>query len=119
MQLITIVGNVAADPEYRTFSSGTAKSAFKVAVSRAFKDKDGNKQTDYFNIVAWKKLAELAGKTLKKGTPVVVIGEMQNRSYDAKDGTKRYTNEINASVIGTVLKDEMEGFTQTDEDLPF
>jgi single-stranded DNA-binding protein len=44
---------------------------------------------------------------------------MQNRSYDAKDGTKRYTNEINASVIGTVLKDEMEGFTQTDEDLPF
>ena len=68
-------------------------------MNRRFQNQAGERVSDFFNIVAWRQLGELCGKYLSKGRKVSVIGEIQNRSYDAKDGSKRYITEIIADEI--------------------
>lgn len=126
MNKVFLIGNLSKDPELRTTNSGTSVCTFSIAVNRR-KDKDGNSTADFFSIVAWRQLAELCGKYLAKGRKVSVVGELQNRSYEANDGTKRHVTEIVASEVefltpkgsvqGTV---DAEGFTDVDDqDLPF
>ena len=127
MNKVFLIGNLSKDPELRTTNSGTSVCTFSIAVNRR-KDKDGNSTADFFSIVAWRQLAELCGKYLAKGRKVSVVGELQNRSYEANDGTKRHVTEIVANEIEFLTpkgesKEQAnfaEGFTEVDgSDLPF
>lgn len=93
---VTLIGNVGKDPELRYTSSGVAVANFTLATNEQWKDADGNTQerTEWHNIVAWKKLAEICGEWLKKGKKVYIEGRLQHRSYDDKNGIKRYVTEV-------------------------
>lgn len=99
MNKVILIGNLTKDPEVRTTGNGTNVCTFTLAVERRFKTSAGEKISDFFTIVCWRQLADLCGKYLSKGKKASVIGELQNRSYEAKDGTKRYVTEIVASEI--------------------
>lgn len=90
-----IYGNLTRDPEKRALPSGQAVCSFAVATNRSYTDKDGKKQeqTEYHDIVAFGKLADVMGQWLKKGRPVYIEGRMQTRSWE-QDGVKRYRTEI-------------------------
>lgn len=99
MNKAILIGNLTRDPEVRTTSSGTTVCTFSIAVNRRFQNQAGERVSDFFTIVAWRQLGELCGRYLAKGRRVSVIGEIQNRSYEGKDGTKRYITEIIADEI--------------------
>ena len=90
------IGRVGRDPESRVTADGTAVVSFSLAVSESWKGKDGNKQerTEWVNCTAWRKLAEIIGQYLKKGSLIYVEGKMQSREYDGKDGTTKKVTEI-------------------------
>lgn len=91
-----LIGNLGRDPEIRYTPSGQAVASFTIATSEKWRDKDGQMQerTDWHNIVCWGRQAELANQYLKKGRPVYLEGRIQNRSYDDKEGNKKYISEI-------------------------
>jgi len=93
---VILVGNLGRDPEIRTLESGVKVATFSLATSESFKDRDGNRQdkTEWHNIVLWRGLAEIAERYLAKGNTIYVEGKLQTRSWDDKDGNKRYTTEI-------------------------
>ena len=93
---VTLIGNLGKDPELRYTSSGVAVATFSLATNESWKDQDGNVQdkTQWHNIVAWKKLAEICGEYLKKGSKVYLEGRLQYRTYDDKNGVKKYFTEI-------------------------
>ena len=93
MNKIEILGRLVKDPELRTTSSGTPVTSFTLAVNRKF-SKDGDRQADFFNIVAWQKSAEFAYKYFKKGQQIAVVGRLENRSWEDKEGNKRVSTEI-------------------------
>lgn len=95
-----ITGRLTRDPELRYIpSTGKAVATFNIAVDRPYTGKDGQKQTDFFNIVVWGKMAENCANYLAKGRLAAIKGSIQNRSYDAQDGTKRYITEIVADQV--------------------
>lgn len=91
-----IIGNVTRDPEVRTTPSGQNVTSFGVATNRRWKDQSGQpkEQVEYHNVVAWRRLAEIAGQYLKKGSKVYIEGRLQTRSWDDQSGVKRYKTEI-------------------------
>ena len=93
---VTLIGNLGKDPELRYTSSGVAVATFSMATSESWKDPEGNTQerTQWHNIVAWRKLAEVVGEYLKKGGKIYLEGRLQYRNYDDKNGVKRYVTEI-------------------------
>jgi single-strand DNA-binding protein len=94
---VMLIGNLGKDPELRYTTSGVAVATFSLATNESWKDQDGNTQerTEWHNIVAWKKLAEICGEWLKKGKKVYIEGRIQTRSYDDKNtGAKKYITEI-------------------------
>ena len=94
---VMLIGNLGKDPELRYTTSGVAIATFSLATNESWKDQDGNTQerTEWHNIVAWKKLAEICGEWLKKGKKVYIEGRIQTRSYDDKNTvTKKYITEI-------------------------
>jgi single-strand DNA-binding protein len=93
---VTLIGNLGKDPELRYTSSGVAVATFSMATSESWKDPEGNTQerTQWHNIVAWRKLAEIVGEYLKKGSKLYLEGRLQYRNYDDKNGVKRYVTEI-------------------------
>lgn len=96
MNKVILMGRLTKDPELRTTASGISVTSFSLAVNRRFNAKDGEKQqADFFNIVAWQKQAEFVYKYFKKGQQVVVIGRLQNRSWeDAETKVKKYITEV-------------------------
>lgn len=98
---VILVGNVGKDPELRHLDNERTVARFSLATSESYKNKNGEKitNTEWHNIVAWRGLAELAGKYIKKGTQIYVEGKIRYRSWDDKDGNKRYTTEIDADTI--------------------
>jgi single-strand DNA-binding protein len=99
---VMLIGNLGKDPELRYTSSGVAVATFSLATSDSWKDQEGNQQerTEWHNIVAWRKLAEICGEWLKKGKKVYLEGRIQTRSYDDKNtGQKRYITEIVADNL--------------------
>ncbi len=96
-----LIGNLGADPELRYTTGGQAVASFSIATTERYKSKDGEKQekTEWHNIVCWARLAEIANEYLKKGNPVYIEGRIQTRSYDDKDGIKRYRTEIVAQQL--------------------
>ena len=93
---VTILGNLTRDPEVRSTTSGQSVCSFGVATSRQWKDAAGQKQeqTEFHNVVAWGKLADICGQYLKKGRKVYVDGRLQTRDWAGQDGVKRYRTEI-------------------------
>ncbi|ABA87902.1 single-strand-binding protein [Syntrophotalea carbinolica DSM 2380] len=98
---VILVGNLGKDPELRYTASGTAVANFSLATTERYKDRDGNSQekTEWHNIVAWRQLAEICGKYLSKGRQVYIEGKIQTRSYEDRDGNRRYITEIVADQM--------------------
>ncbi len=99
---VILLGNIGKDPELKYTPSGTAVANFSIATGERFKDKEGQWQerTEWHNIVAWDKLAEIIGQYVKKGSKLYLEGRLQTRSWDDKtSGEKKYRTEIVASDI--------------------
>ena len=99
MNKCILVGNLTRDPELKQTSSGISVCTFSIAVNRNFTNSNGDREADFLNIVTWRNLAENCGKYLAKGRKVAVCGQIQTRSYDDKDGNKRYITEIVADDV--------------------
>lgn len=100
MNKVYLIGNLTRDPEMRSTSSGISVCNFSIAVNRRFKNaQTGQQETDFFNIVAWRQLAELCGRYLAKGRKVAVFGSIQTRTYEAQDGSKRNAFDIVADEV--------------------
>ena len=93
---VILVGNLGKDPDLKYTPSGDAVATFTLATSEKFKGRDGQMQekTEWHNIVVWRQLAEICGKFLAKGKQVYLEGKIQSRSYDDRDGNKKYITEI-------------------------
>ncbi len=98
---VIIVGRLGRDPEIRYTSSGTPVASFSVATDEKWTGQDGNRQsrTEWHNVVAWSRLAEICEQYLKKGKLVYIEGRLQTREWDDKDGKKRRTTEIIANTM--------------------
>lgn len=96
---ITIMGRITKDIELRRTNDGTPVASFTLAVDRDFKGKNGEKETDFIDCVAWKNTAEFVDKYFGKGRMAVVSGRLQIRSWQDKDGNKRRTAEVNADNV--------------------
>lgn len=103
---VILIGNIGKDPEVRYLEGGIAVANFPVATTESFRDKNGNKQeqTEWHQIVLWRKLAEVAEKFLRKGQQVYIEGKIRSRSWEDKDGNKRYTTEIFGDVLTILSK---------------
>lgn len=100
MNKAILIGRLTKDPELKyTASNGTAVTTFTLAVDRNFKNKDGEKEADFINIVVWNKLAEIVANNLTKGRLTAVSGRIQTRSYETNDGQKRYVTEVIAEDV--------------------
>lgn len=91
-----IIGNLTRDPEVKTIPSGQNVASFSIATSYVWKDQQGQKQekAEFHNIVAWRRLAEICGQYLKKGSKIYIEGRLQTRDWTGQDGVKRYRTEI-------------------------
>lgn len=107
---IFVMGRLTADPELRRTQSGTPVASFTVAVDRDFKSQNGDKETDFIPVVAWRQTGEFVGRYFTKGRMAVVEGRLQNRNWTDRDGNKRTTSEIVADQVyfGDSKKDEMK-----------
>lgn len=97
---VIVLGNLGQDPELKYSANGAAVTMLSIATSEVWKDSDGNKKerTEWHRVVLWRRLAEIAGEYLKKGSKVYLEGRLQTRSWE-KDGQKRYTTEIVAETL--------------------
>lgn len=93
---VMLIGNLTRNPEVKTIPSGHTVATFGVATNRVWTDQNGQKQeqTEFHNIVAWRRLGEICGQYLRKGSKVYIEGRLQTRNYIDKDGIKRYWTEI-------------------------
>ena len=100
MNRVLEMGRLTRDPELRRTGSGIPVATFSIAVERDHSSKeDGSKETDFFDVVAWRSTAEFVAKYLAKGRMIAVDGKLQSRSYEDKDGNKRKTVEIVAERV--------------------
>ena len=100
MNKVYLIGNLTRDPEMRSTNTGIPVCNFSIAVNRRFRNaQTGQQETDFFNIVAWRQLAELCSRYLAKGRKVAVSGSIQTRSYEAQDGSKRTAFDIVADEV--------------------
>ena len=100
MNKVYLIGNLTRDPEMRSTSAGIPVCNFSIAVNRRFKNaQTGQQETDFFNIVAWRQLAELCGRYLAKGRKVGGVGAIHTRGYEAQDGSKRTAFDIVADEV--------------------
>ena len=122
MNHVTLIGRMTKDPEVRYTQSGTPVGTFTLAVDRRVA-KDKPKEADFIPCVVWGKTAEVVGNWCKKGKQIGVEGRIQVRSYDAKDGSKRYVTEVIVSNLELLGKGDgashQGGGQLTDEDIPF
>jgi len=134
---VMLIGNLGKDPEIRYTGAGLPVATFSLATNESWKDQEGNPQerTEWHNIVAWSKLAEICQQYLKKGKKIYIEGRIQTRSYDDKNtGVKKYITEIVAANMimldggGRAAGDGADAFPVSDgvnqteatkEDLPF
>lgn len=130
MNKIILSGNLTREPELQSTQSGVSLCKFTVAVQGIVANEDGEKETDFFNVTAWRGLADNCGRYLTKGSKVLVVGKLKNRSYEGKDGTKKYVTDVLASEVEFLSKSKRDESEQEsrkpdmtpiddDSDLPF
>jgi single-strand DNA-binding protein len=118
---VILVGNVGADPEVRYIESNTPVCNLRIATSETYKNRTGEKvtSTEWHTVVLWRGLAEIAEKYVKKGMQLYIEGKIRTRSWDDKDGNKRYATEIIADVLQLLGKRESaEPLRQDEAPLP-
>jgi single-strand DNA-binding protein len=104
---VTLVGNVTREPELRYTAAGQAMAKFGLAVNRRWQNRQTNaweESTSFFDVVAWREMAENVGESITKGTRIVVTGRMEQRSYENQAGEKRSAVELVADEIGPSLR---------------
>lgn len=94
MNRVCLIGRLTRDPELRTSTSGISQTTFTIAVNRRTTNEDGERQADFINCIAWRGIAETIAKYFVKGKEIGIDGHIQTGSYDAFDGTKRYTTDV-------------------------
>lgn len=99
MNKVFLIGRLTRDPELRYTGNNTAVASFSIAVNRNFTNQAGEREADFINIVVWRKQAENVKNYLTQGSQVAIDGRIQTRSYDDKDGQKRYVTEIVADNV--------------------
>lgn len=132
MNKVVLMGRLTRDPDVSYTSNNTLVASFTLAVNRRFAKQGEERQADFINIVAWDKTGEFCSKYFKKGQQVGIIGRLQTRQYDDKDGKRVYVTEVVAeeAYFADSKKENMgdpfaaeqasnSGFKVTDDDLPF
>ncbi len=139
MNKIILMGRLVRDPEVRYTQTGKVVCQFTLAVDRPFTNQEGQREADFIPVIVWGKQAELCGNSLTKGQRALVEGRLQIRSYDAKDGSKRWVTEViannfefierkgdfgghTAAADNGAHKSDMESFGSPvpfDEEIPF
>ena len=99
MNKVFLIGRLTRDPELRYTGNNTAVATFSLAVNRNFSNQQGEREADFINIVVWRKQAENVKNYLSQGSQVAIDGRIQTRSYDDKDGQKRYVTEVVADNV--------------------
>ena len=94
-----IAGRLTADPALANTANGTAYVRFSVAIDRRYLSTKGDRITDFFDCVAWRSQAEFIAKYFKKGSPIYLVGEMQNNNYTDNNGKKRYGNVLSVNEV--------------------
>ena len=94
-----LIGNLTADPELKQTPAGVSVCSFSIGVTRRFKDANGNYQSDFINIVAWRQTAEFIAKFFRKGRPICIVGSIQSRNYTDQQGNKRIFTEVQADEV--------------------
>ena len=117
---VILVGNLGSDPTMRYTSGGTAVANFNIATSETFKNKSGEKETrtEWHRVIAWARLAEICNEYLKKGKQVYIEGRLQTRSWDDKDGNKKYTTEVVANNMVMLGRAGETGDVPPPQDMP-
>lgn len=130
-QQVVLMGNLGRDPEIKHTASGQAVANFSIATSEKYKDKSGEKveKTEWHNIVIWGKLAEIVGKYVTKGSTVHLVGKLQTRKWQDKEGKDRYTTEVVCHEMtmcgggnksdGEPKQSALEESAYDDSDIPF
>ena len=132
---VLLIGNLGAEPELSYTPSGTAKATMRLATHETWTNKEGEKgeRTEWHRVIAWGRLAEICGQYLAKGRQVFIEGRLQTRSWEDKDGNKRWTTEIVAStmqMLGSprdaardtevpMAASAMADLPEPDDDIPF
>lgn len=124
MNKIMLIGNLGSDPEIKYTSEGTPVANFNIATTERWNNQKGEKEkrTEWHRIVAWRKLAELCGEYLTKGSKVYVEGKLQTRTWEDKEGVKRWTTEIIISsmeMLDRLSKPQDNDHTEPESDIPF
>ena len=137
MNKVILIGNLTKDPELSKTQNDVSVCKFSIAVNRDYTNAEGNRETDFFNITVWRNRADTCAKYLKKGNKVCVVGSLQTRTYEDKDGIKRTALDVvseevefltpksaNPAPAGSDKYDkpveEKEGMQEvTDNQLPF
>jgi single-strand DNA-binding protein len=116
---VILVGNVGKDPVVRYFDKGVAKATFPLATSETYTNQQGETitSTEWHNIVLWRALAEVAEKTVKKGSQVYLVGKIKTRSYVDKDGVNKYITEILADTLLLLEKKQTTGSSSAQSDV--
>ena len=99
MNKVILIGNLTKDPELRTTQTGVSVCTFRIAVTRRFANAQGVRESDFFDVVAWRQSADFVSRYFSKGRKIAVVGTLQNRSYEAKDGTRRTVTEVVADEV--------------------
>ncbi len=130
---VILMGRLVADPELKTTPSGVSVTSFRIAVERSYVKQGEERITDFFNVVCWRGTAEFVCKYFSKGAMIAIEGNLQSRTYQAKDGTNRYAVEViadNVSFTGEKREQSQPRNNQpsndyqdipmpADDDLPF
>lgn len=127
MNQFNVIGNLTKNPELTETSNGVKVCRFSVAVKRDYVNSDGERKTDFFDVVAWRGLGENVAKYSKKGNKVRVTGPMETRPYEDSKGVKHMAYEINASVVEFLSArnkrkksdDDNHNLSSEDSDIPF
>ncbi|MCP4631336.1 MAG: single-stranded DNA-binding protein [candidate division Zixibacteria bacterium] len=134
VNLAILIGNLGRDPELRYTPAGQAVASFSLATTERWKDKSGeaSEKTEWHNVVCWGRNAEIASQYLQKGSSVYIEGRIQNRTYDDKDGNRRYISEVvvrrlqmlgrkgdSPSSSAQDYSSNDAAIPETDDDLPF
>ena len=119
MNSVILMGRLVADPELKTTQSGLEVTSFRIAVDRAYAKSGEERKADFIDVVAWRKTAAFVCQYFSKGKPIVVKGSLQQRSYEAKDGSKRYVTEVvaeNVEFVPSNPKNDNAGYNYAQPD---
>jgi single-strand DNA-binding protein len=115
---VILIGNLTADPELKQTQGGLSVCSFNIAVNRRFKSENGQQECDFIPIVAWRQQAEFVSKYFKKGTPILICGQIQIRTWTNNNNEKRYTTEVVADEVSFVGNNDAATETKSQPQTP-